>query len=265
MLLKKIFVIIRLTSYLSLILQGSPMQISHLQNSLMSFSPMINRAFMLTSAFSLALFALPANAGTHGHGNGHNDHDHHEHKEHKHDEYAEHKDHDDHGHEQHHHDHHGHDMHEHANDHETKAHEHGVATMHLTMVEHDVLIEVISPAYNALGFESKPNNTQQKQLKQTFAKINQGKLVEVNKTALCHLETKRARNPFADSENNSSHNDVSFEYKFHCEHPEKIANVNAANLFKAWPHLNTLRVEWIYKDHQSAITLKPETPSIEFN
>lgn len=184
-----------------------------------------------------------------------------------------------------HHEHlHEHD-HEQPNHYEQMAHEHGVAQMFLTVVGEEVLIEVKSPLYNVIGFEHQPNNLEQKTaIKQQMQRIKTGQLIQISAAAKCEMTQQQLNNPFHhkndelkhDEHNHNNekhsnehaehkaHKDLSFEYQFHCKQPQALNNVNAQPLFKAWPNLQNLRVEWIYKNHQSALTLTADAPSISF-
>lgn len=176
--------------------------------------------------------------------------------------------------------------HQHSDHHATSeqahigAHEHGVAQMFLTIVDNAVLVEVKSPLYNMLGFEHKPNNPEQKAaIKQQMQAIKSGTLIQVSDAAKCTLTQQQLSNPFhhdKDEAKHSSehhhhehnamkgHKDLSFEYQFNCKQPQELNKVNAMPLFKAWPNLQNLRVEWIYKNQQSATTLSPNSASINF-
>jgi len=171
--------------------------------------------------------------------------------------------------------HHNHEHH-HEEYTEHKAHEHGTANMQLVMMENQVLIEVVSPLFNMLGFEHLANNKQQQKIIAKQLKlIEQAELIALDSKAECSLESKIVQHPFAKSHDShghhehnnhdeSKHRDITFEYHFHCKQPANLKQVNTDKLFKAWPNLHKLRVEWIYHNHQSAIDLAPTTPLLNF-
>lgn len=174
----------------------------------------------------------------------------------------------------HHHDHHGHN-----HDHHQQAHEHGIAAMQLVIVEDDVLVEVKSPLFNVIGFEHEARNQEQTNaIKKQLAKIDDGTLIQFNNKAQCKLTGKHLHHPFkhvlkdnqhkhnhdADHDSNTSHRDLSFEYQFKCKQPKALKSINTQALFQSWNNLQKLRVEWVYHNHQSAITLNRKHPVILF-
>ena len=167
--------------------------------------------------------------------------------------------------EHHHHDHDHYTEHTHAH-HEQNPHEHGVAQMFLTMVDHDVLVEVKSPLYNVVGFEHAPKNQQQQQqLQNQREAIQAGDLIQLDQAAQCQQKSAKIMSATHNQQSEQTgHRDLSFEYQWHCQQPKAIKNINMQRLFQTWPHLQTLRVEWVHQHHQSAMTLQPDTPVIHF-
>ena len=204
----------------------------------------------------LVFCSTPVLAGHHEHHNHEHDH---EHQSNHHEDYhGHHDDHDD-----------THNNHDHRG-HKQTAHEHGVAKMQLTIVKQDVFIEVNSPLYNVVGFEHFPKTDEQKQqLVQQLQIIEKTPLITLNEKAHCTLEAQKASNPFKDANSQAKHSDLHsdlhFEYQFHCHHPEAVTQVSADKLFKAWPNLKSLRVEWIHNQHQSAATLNPAQTLIKLH
>ena len=175
------------------------------------------------------------------------------------------------------------DEHQHSESHhhEQHAHQHGVAQMQMVIAGKDVLIEVASPLFNVVGFEHKPNSEQQKKaFKQQVSAISKGDLIALTAEAQCRLESNDIDHPFADSHAHNdhehehegdhtsdykqTHNNLRFEYQLHCESPQNLNDVNTQPLFTAWPNLQTLNVEWVYNNRQSAKTLSPDQPLLTF-
>ena len=172
--------------------------------------------------------------------------------------------------EQYHHEH----GHEHENHHreytEHKAHEHGAANMQLMILKDEVLMQVESPLFNMLGFEHQANNKQQKKLfTQQLKLIEQTNLIELDGKAQCVLDSQKVQHPFENAyahhnHDENKHRDISFEYHFHCKEASNLKQINTEKLFKTWPHLHKLRVEWIYQNQQSAAELSREIPVLNF-
>ncbi len=174
------------------------------------------------------------------------------------------------------HEHHEHDQHE-----AQAVHEHGVAHMQFVVAEQEVLLEVSSPLYNVIGFESEPSTPEQLDVfEKQLAAIEKGDLIRFNPQAQCRLKNQTIRNPFpkmkahdhAVSEHDGhehkhgehGHTDLSFEYELHCQSADELKELNSQNLFKAWPNLQTLRVEWIFQNQQSADTLDRDHTVLHF-
>jgi len=172
----------------------------------------------------------------------------------------------------HHHHEHDHSHNQHKNHHGYQAHEHGVANMQLVIMENEILIEVHSPLFNMLGFEHQANSsTQQKLIQQQLQLINQAKLIELDAKAQCQVLSKTVKHPFENKLQakdqdtpQAKHRDIHFEYHLRCQKPRNLKQINMDNLFSAWQHLQSLRVEWIYHNHQSAVKLTREMPVLSF-
>lgn len=175
--------------------------------------------------------------------------------------------------------------HDHSHDHnqphghfEQKAHEHGVAQMQFVIAENEVLIEISSPLYNLLGFEHKPKLAEQKQaVERQLSNIQSGKLISFNQQSECKLtELLYTDHPFMNEDErhlptthsqqkvqgqdphqnrHKGHKDIAFEYEMHCQYPHKLTHLDTGPLFSAWHNLQTLRVQWVYKNRQSAATV----------
>jgi len=99
------------------------------------------------------------------------------------------------------------------------AHEHGVAQMNLVQIEHNVELEVTSPAFNVFGFEHKPHTEQEKALVNTRLKtMNSGALVLFDTDENCELKETKLKNPFADDHKDHDHEDHEHEDHDHEKH-----------------------------------------------
>jgi len=86
--------------------------------------------------------------------------------------------------------------------------------MYLTIVNQDILVEILSPLYNMLSFEHKPKTMEQKRLAAAkLTTIKNANLININPAAQCQLKQQSMHNPFEDASNQSDHKDISFEYQ----------------------------------------------------
>lgn len=163
-----------------------------------------------------------------------------------------HHDHDDH---HHHHEHHGHEPYHQQT--EQRPHVHGVAHLEWVLQGNQLLLELHSPAYNLTGFGHPAKNAQQqKQIDQQMAALKKG-LIEINPQANCQLNSVEIDNPWRTLKA-KGHRDVSAEYLYTCQHPQKMHALTMKKLFNAWPNLETLSANGVMnrQQHHSELTAK---------
>lgn len=163
------------------------------------------------------------------------------------------------------------------------AHEHGVAQASIAVVQDQVLIEVSSPLYNLLGFEHLGHHhDEQDQIKQQLRdKMNLA--LKANAEAQCQLQRQAVTMPnkqqamddhhgHEHSHNHDhhdhkkteqTHKDIQAEYELKCKQANQLTQFDATQLFKNWPNLQTLRVEWVTEHQQSANVLRRENTLIK--
>lgn len=160
-----------------------------------------------------------------------------------------------------------------AEAHQGQAHEHGVAEMNLVVAGQEMLIEVSSPAHNVFGFEHAPHTEAQKHMiQQQLSGIRAGRLFAPNAEAKCHFALQDLKNPFhlhdSDKQDHSAHEhehehehehdhkNVMFEVHYRCDDINALQLLDARAWFQQWPQLETVRVQTIVNQHQSAATLR---------
>lgn len=165
---------------------------------------------------------------------------------------------------------HEHENHDHAGDtkdtysvHEDHdSHEHGVATLNVTLNESRVEVMLESPAANIFGFEHKASTDEDKQTLQSKKVLleNADQLLIFNKEAECKQISGNIDSPLFDQEpekNGDAHNDVYASWVFECQN-KTIESVET-QLFSKFPQgFERINVEWISLNNASAVTLSKD-------
>lgn len=137
------------------------------------------------------------------------------------------------------------------------AHEHGVAHLTLAMEEKSLQMALESPADNVVGFEHAPTKAREKAaVEAALTQLRQPALLKPNTDAGCSKGTAQAENPFT-ATGNSAHQDFDAEYLFQCQFPGKLTQLDASALFRAFPRLRTLKVDYALPAGQGSGTLTP--------
>lgn len=138
------------------------------------------------------------------------------------------------------------------------AHEHGVATLTAAMESQTLVLALESPADNITGFEHAPAKPGEKAAVQSaLARLKQPDLLLANAEAGCRMSSTRADDPFANT-GSRAHRDFDVEYRLQCRQPGKLTRLDAAALFKAFPRLRTLKVDYALPAGQGGATLTPD-------
>lgn len=138
------------------------------------------------------------------------------------------------------------------------AHEHGIASLTVAMENQTLLLALESPADNITGFEHAPAKPGEKAAVQSaLARLRQPTLLLTNAEAGCRVSGVRADDPFA-STGALAHRDFDVEYRLQCRQPGKLSRLDATALFKAFPRLRTLKVDYALPAGQGGATLTPE-------
>lgn len=137
------------------------------------------------------------------------------------------------------------------------AHEHGVAHLTIALENRTLVIELISPADNVVGFEHAPRKPGEKAaVAAGVATLRRAGLVMPNADAGCKQDKAQADNPFAAAAH-SSHRDFEARYTLTCQRPEKLQQLDTAPLFKALPRMKTLEVDYALPGSQGHAELTP--------
>jgi hypothetical protein len=157
------------------------------------------------------------------------------------------------------------------------AHQHGVASLNIAIAKQNLIIELQTPADNILGFEFMPKTDQQKQkLSDSLSLLKQAdSLFEIAKLAGCSLKLVQIDNPFESEkahdkehkkhDEHDTHTNFKIHYSYSCQQADKLSKLNATGLFNHFPNFETLNVQWVNEQKQSATTLTKEDDSVNFN
>jgi len=178
------------------------------------------------------------------------------------------------------------------------AHQHGVGTLNIAASQQDLMLELQTPADNILGFEHSPRTDQQKQqLSNSLELLKKADLLfNMPMQAKCSLQNVEIENPFAfqeidekheeheeqkehdehdsldkadehdhSQEASDTHTDFTINYTYRCEQAKQLASINIAGLFKHFSNFETLNVQWVHNNKQSAKTVTKKDMIINFN
>ncbi|AYN14161.1 DUF2796 domain-containing protein [Pseudomonas monteilii] len=173
---------------------------------------------------------------------------------------------------------HAHDDHDHDPAHGTLgAHEHGVAKLNAVLDGNTLELELDSPAMNLVGFEHAANSDADKakvaavrqQLEQPL------KLFGLSAAAGCKEDQQELESPlFGDApkadedgdehEHGHQHSDIGAHYQLTCANPDKLAQVDLAPLFKAFPATQKINVQLIGPNGQKGVEATPAKAAVAF-
>ncbi|AYG43268.1 DUF2796 domain-containing protein [Pseudomonas sp. Leaf58] len=170
------------------------------------------------------------------------------------------------------------DDHEHDHAHGTLgAHEHGVAKLNAALDGNTLELELDSPAMNLVGFEHAVSSAADKakvaavrqQLEQPL------KLFGLPAAAGCKEDQQALESPlFGDTakaesdgdehEHSHPHSDIGAHYQLTCASPEKLAQLDLAPLFKAFPATQKINVQLIGPNGQKGVETTPAKAVVAF-
>lgn len=177
-----------------------------------------------------------------------------------------------------------HDEHLHDHDHahgSIGAHEHGVARLNAVLEGNALELEMESPAMNLVGFEHAASSDTDKtkvaavrqQLEHPLA------LFGLDKDAGCSEGTHELKSPlFGDApsaddkdhehagehDHEHQHSDINAHYKLTCSSPEKLAQIDLAPLFKAFPATQKINVQLIGPNGQKGVEANASQAAVAF-
>jgi Protein of unknown function (DUF2796) len=138
-------------------------------------------------------------------------------------------------------------------------HQHGAASLQVSLDGRALHIALAGPADNILGFEHAPRTEAQKeavaraeqQLKQPV------RLFGTPPAAECQSQPARVdiRLPAAGS--GEKHSEVETEWRWDCGKPDALSYVDVSGLFKAFTRLRQLKVQIVTAQRQQTAVLSP--------
>ncbi|WP_313202878.1 DUF2796 domain-containing protein [Pseudomonas sp.] len=173
---------------------------------------------------------------------------------------------------------HAHDEHDHDHAHGTLgAHEHGVAKLNAVLNGNTLELELDSPAMNLVGFEHMASSDADKakvaavrqQLEQPL------KLFALASAAGCKEDQQELESPlFGDAakadddgdehEKGHAHSDINAHYQLTCATPEKLAQIDLAPLYSAFPATQKINVQLIGPNGQKGVETSPAKAVVAF-
>ena len=161
------------------------------------------------------------------------------------------------------------------------AHVHGIAELNLVLEGHDLHLELRSPAMNLVGFEHEPRSkADHEAVEKTAAILKDGDaLFALTRSAGCrqesvdvesalledgghhghdehhtHHEKHGHEEHHEDRHDEKTHSEFHAEYRFHCEHPERLESLKV-NLFQVFPGMEKVSAAVITKKRHSGQSL----------
>lgn len=169
-------------------------------------------------------------------------------------------------------------------------HEHGFGRLSLALDQQQLVLELLAPAADIVGFEHAPgNDAEQTQLTAALSRVQQAEtLFNLPEAAACRLvesqlveenahqheieehqhadHTEHAdenTDKHHDHHDEHGHNDVLVQYRYQCRQPQAL-NRLATTLFEQFPSLARLELQGIMPSGQIATTLTPERPAFSW-
>ena len=180
---------------------------------------------------------------------------------------------------------------------EHTAHLHGIGKLNIALDGNDLMLELMSPAANIVGFEHEPENEEQTRAVQEATEVLQNgeKLFAMTSKAQCSLhdahvegdlihedgdeheahhhehkdEHKASHHEHEDTHsddhhaNEGVHSDFKVTYHFECNQPERLKSLEVL-LFEYFPGLEELEVQLLTSKVQTAVELTPKNFQISF-
>ncbi len=162
------------------------------------------------------------------------------------------------------------------------AHEHGVAEINIVWEKADLNIELLSPAFNITGFEYQPaNHDQEEAIAKIEKKLNAPNELFSITGAACKTVKTKLESPFeehADHEKHegkeehkdhehesSTHSEYAINYEFSCDNSKSELSIDTANVFKHFPNMEKIKVQWLSATKQSSAVLTKKSNTITLN
>lgn len=143
------------------------------------------------------------------------------------------------------------------------AHEHGRAQLNVVREGPSLQLQLVAPADVITGFEHMPRSgAQERRLTAALSQLRQDNLLLANTEALCRPQGSDIDNPFArDGKRDSQgfeHRDFTVRWQLECR--GTLREINATQLFRQFPRLRVLTVNFALPDGQGSLNLVPAKP-----
>lgn len=140
-----------------------------------------------------------------------------------------------------------------------QAHEHGSATMDVALEGANLVVNLITPVDNLVGFERAPRTQAERQAAEAaLARLRDGAaLFRLNAEAGCVLADVAVKAPVLEqpAAARSGHADANASYEFRCKAPAALRTVDV-RLFDAFARLERVRVQAALPGGQRKATLR---------
>ncbi|GHA10032.1 DUF2796 domain-containing protein [Oceanisphaera arctica] len=169
-------------------------------------------------------------------------------------------------------------------------HEHGFGRLSLALDQQQLVLELLAPAADIVGFEHLPaDDTEQAQLTAALSRVQQAEMLfSLPETAACRLidsqlveegahsheldeheqtdhhdHAHEAADEHEHHEDEDGHNDVLVQYRYQCQQPQAL-NSLSTTLFEQFPSLTRVELQGIVPSGQIASTLTPNQPAFSW-
>jgi Protein of unknown function (DUF2796) len=145
------------------------------------------------------------------------------------------------------------------------AHQHGGASLQVSLDGRALQVALEGPSDNLLGFEHAPRNDAEKQ---AVARAEQklklpGQLVGIPPAAECQPQLARVNIKLPAAGSGETHSDIEAEWRWDCGKLDALTHVDVSGLFKAFPRVKHLKVEVVTARGQKTAVLKPGAARIK--
>jgi len=138
---------------------------------------------------------------------------------------------------------------------------HGVAELFVAWTGADVVVDLVSPAINIVGFEYEPETDEDKAVvADQFATLGESGIIAFNDDASCTRTGTVDPGLVVDG----SHAEVTASWMFTCDNPDDISELDASKLFQNFPGILDLDAQWASDTGQSAAELSPTSTVLRF-
>lgn len=155
---------------------------------------------------------------------------------------------------------------------EHSAHEHGVASLALTISGATVAVLLDSPSVNVYGFEHTPQSQAEKEIVDKVATQlqNGSELFSFDEAASCQLsqagfkpegtkptESAQSEHEPSHEQDVGEHSDIEYLWSFQCAHPEALKSITP-KLFSTFSGLHQVTLQWVTEQGASAFQLESD-------